>query len=245
MTDLKFKAALACALAGCLAVGTASASYTAEIETSNSLHLDTVDIEVDGYAESVPVVLYGTQGAACTTSIANRGAACWVRVRVETPEGSRPLEGTLANEGEDGSSIGESETKPPSPDGRNAERNDARGKTTSTVLGSAADAEQNGQDAPGSEAPLAAEARWMKGHDGYYYLLDVLEQGKRVDFTEIVTHPDDGTWDGSGFEAERIVIAQAIQAQAFQPDFTAEKPWGGLEPEQAIYTRAEGTTDES
>lgn len=193
MRDPRITAAIACAVFGCLAVGGAVSSYTADVETANTLSIDTVDIEIVETAEAEPTTLYGAEGATCTSTIENNGAACWVRVHTSAGENGSELVGALAR---------------PS-------------------------------DAEASDS----HAAWMEGADGYYYLTSVLDENAAVSFAETVRHRTDD-WDGAGFEATRVVTAEAVQATAFEPDFEADEPWGDLEPEECIYARTGGTDED-
>ena len=193
MRDPRITAALACAVFGCLAVGSAASSYTADVETTNTVSIDTVDIEIVETAEAEPTTLYGDEGVTCASTIENKGAACWVRVRTSAGENGSALVGELASP----SAI---------------------------------------------EAP-DTRAAWMEGADGYYYLTSVLDEDAAVAFAETVRHRTDD-WDGTGFEAARVVTAEAVQATAFEPDFEAEEPWGDLEPEESIYARTGGTDED-
>lgn len=224
MRDPKITAAIACAIAGCLAVGTASASYTAQVETANTVKIDTVDIEAESSAQADPILLFGSQKATCATTIENKGVACWLRVRIDA---AGPIEsvlatgvGTIAGEADGSAHSGEADGEAP---------DDAAGESEAAR----SDAESGDASAPG-------QARWMLGADGCYYLLDVLEEGASVEFVEAVSHRADESWDGEGFDVERQIVAEAVQARAFEPDFEADLPWGDIEPQQSIHARTGG-----
>lgn len=107
MRDIIAKGAVAAALGSCLALGGAGAlaALTAEATTNNAVSLDTVDIEIAQNGSKAAATVLGDNEIVSETTIENRGAPCWVRVRAHGVVGS----GGAAEE-IGGSALGSAET---------------------------------------------------------------------------------------------------------------------------------------
>ncbi len=81
---------------------------------------------------------------------------------------------------------------------------------------------------------------WKRAADGYYYLERILDEGESVEFSHMVTNPYGQTWDGSAFDFESLIVAEAIQASAFTPNFSVTSPWGDIEALTCAYAYEEG-----
>lgn len=79
--------------------------------------------------------------------------------------------------------------------------------------------------------------KWLQASDGYYYLLNSLDENSSVDVFDSVTIPSD--W-GNNYMDKNVYInvtAEAIQLSNFYPDFNSESPWGNQEIEECVRSR--------
>lgn len=227
MPDPKLKAALACALAGCLTAGAVSAVYTAEAKTANTLAMDTVDISAVGEAEREAIPLFNTGSETCATTIQNHGAACWVRIRIESDDSKGVVR-----------TVGAFSNEAMTPDGDSPQTN--REASDDTIVPTDNDSASGADMSTGSTSDA-----WIAHADGYYYLTTVLEEGASAIFSETVSVSENASYEDSETTVEHVVFVEAIQASAFDPDFESDRPWGDVEPEAGIYHRAEGGANEN
>lgn len=78
---------------------------------------------------------------------------------------------------------------------------------------------------------------WVKGDDGYYYLIQVLSENDDINIFDSVTIPSE--W-GNEYKDKNIfvdVTAEAIQTKNFTPDFSSGKPWGVEKAEECVRSR--------
>lgn len=75
---------------------------------------------------------------------------------------------------------------------------------------------------------------WVKGDDGYYYLIQVLSEDTDINIFDSVTIPSE--W-GNEYKDKNIFVditAEAIQTKNFTPDFSSGKPWGEEKAEECV-----------
>lgn len=98
----------------------------------------------------------------------------------------------------------------------------------------------NAQQAKAPQA-AAGESAWMLANDGFFYCTHVLENGQTASFSDLVGNPIYDAWDGAGFTFSATVTFEAVQQAAFEPDFSAERPWGDIQPIAYVSTPTGGS----
>lgn len=219
------KAAAAVVVAGFLTtgIGVAGALGIAEIETEGRATFDTIDIAITPVDSGESKLIFGSASVQSTAVVTNEGAPCWVRIKAMlVASEEEAADDAISDTGEEFA----------------ASSADASTDTTTASSGDTVweELEEAGQEASSS---------WRLAADGYYYLNRILDEGESVEFSIAVRNPYGESWDGSGFDIESLIIAEAIQAVAFVPDFEADAPWGDVEAQACIYARSEGDNHES
>ena len=82
-----------------------------------------------------------------------------------------------------------------------------------------------------------ASDNWVKGIDGYYYLIQVLSENSDINLFDSVTIPSE--W-GNEYKDKNIFVditAEAIQTKNFTPDFSSDKPWRNENAEECVRSR--------
>ena len=72
---------------------------------------------------------------------------------------------------------------------------------------------------------LEAGQDWLRAPDGWLYLKPVLADGQAQTIAFSVGNPS-SPWDGNAMALDVHVVAQAIQASNFTPDYESPQPWG-------------------
>lgn len=91
-----------------------------------------------------------------------------------------------------------------------------------------------------ADASLLDPEEWTLAADGWFYRTEPLAEAEVAELAEPVSVPEE--W-GRGFDFEVVTCAQAVQRRNVEPDFASASPWGGVEPERAVYVRA-GSEDD-
>lgn len=73
------------------------------------------------------------------------------------------------------------------------------------------------------------DERWMKGADGYYYSTRILKEGEQIKVFDGIRIPEDFPEELAEHAFDLDITAEAVQSQNFQPDFTADDPWHGID----------------
>lgn len=204
-------------------IGAAGALSIAEIETEGRATFDAIDIAITPVESDESKLIIGSASVQSTAVVTNEGAPCWIRIKAMLVAGEEEVaddEVSNANEELAASSVDAS---------------------TDTSAASSSDTVWEELEGAGQEA----SSSWRLAADGYYYLDRILDEGESVEFSIAVGNPYGESWDGSGFDIESLIIAEAIQAVAFVPDFEADAPWGDVEAQACIYARSEGDNHES
>lgn len=97
------------------------------------------------------------------------------------------------------------------------------------------------QDAPVNiENIYGMEENWIRAKDGYFYLRDSVPTGKTADLFQGIIIPEslDDTYADTSFSIR--ICAEAVQSRNFEPDYSAECPWGET---KIIDCKKEGTYD--
>lgn len=91
----------------------------------------------------------------------------------------------------------------------------------------------DGQASPSSEG-------WVARPDGWCYLTEPLAEDSAVDFSALVSCPDE--W--AGIESlSAVITVEAVQERNVTPDFGSDDPWGGIEAERAVYVNSGSEND--
>lgn len=70
--------------------------------------------------------------------------------------------------------------------------------------------------------------------EGYWYYKPIAKSGEKIDIFKTFTIPTDLPNSYQGKEFQLNVIAEAIQADNFSPDFNSETPWNKVKTEKAL-----------
>lgn len=90
------------------------------------------------------------------------------------------------------------------------------------------------QDGFSSKNLLGISDNWvLKGE--YYYYTEILDYNESIDVFKGVMVPTEWTREHDGQNLSIEVLAEAIQAANFTPDFTAMSPWGNEEIEMCVH----------
>lgn len=90
------------------------------------------------------------------------------------------------------------------------------------------------QDGFSSKNLLGISDNWvLKGE--YYYYTEILDYNESIDVFKEVMVPTEWTREHDGQNLSIEVLAEAIQAENFTPDFTAMSPWGNEEIEMCVH----------
>lgn len=73
---------------------------------------------------------------------------------------------------------------------------------------------------------------WVK-HGDYWYYKNALKPGEQVELFKELTIPTDISNDQQGKYLELNIVAEALQAENFIPDFNSDSPWNNINVEKA------------
>lgn len=74
--------------------------------------------------------------------------------------------------------------------------------------------------------------------DGYIYFTEPLDSGETVCWQELIRIPQGETCE-SNAELDSTLVAEAVQKDFFEPNFTEEIPWKDVRPEASILEKGE------
>lgn len=72
----------------------------------------------------------------------------------------------------------------------------------------------------------------LEKHGEYYYLKNVFKANEVLNLFNTIKIPEDAELRVSGKNVRLEIIAEAIQADGFNPDYSLEDPWKGVIPEK-------------
>lgn len=95
-----------------------------------------------------------------------------------------------------------------------------------------------------AEHDPAENPDWICAEDGYWYLKEPLATGESARFAGKLYMPHESEWyasmqNGGDYQICQLSFAEAVQAAHLEPDFSADSPWGGIEPEATTATDKE------